>query len=152
MIHTDDLPALGSKAAATASIESLIFRALAPRDIDPLQLRYWLDAYYQARFAQECEEQQEQLLTAGQLYTPECKATPPAPAEGTDCHVGLRPPRNDCEEDIDAILQGALRRAAEKMKLEIPEEEAAGGPSRSPALTNETAREEDDGADVSAPP
>lgn len=97
MIHTDDLPALGSKAAATASIESLIFRALAPRDIDPLQLRYWLDAYYQARFAQALEEQEARLLAAGQLYTPECKATPEESAEETDCRVADAP-RNDKEE------------------------------------------------------
>lgn len=49
------LPELGTKAAAVAAIESLIFRAIGAKDLEPLQLRYWLDAYYQARLAQELE-------------------------------------------------------------------------------------------------
>lgn len=53
---SDTLPELGTKAAAVAAIESLIFRAIGAKDLEPWQLRYWLDAYYQARQAQETEE------------------------------------------------------------------------------------------------
>lgn len=52
------LPELGTRAAAVAAIESLIYTALhAPGTLEPERLRYWLDAYYQARRAQEIEEQ-----------------------------------------------------------------------------------------------
>lgn len=54
--QSDNLPELGTKAAAVAAIESLIFRAIGSKDLEPWQLRYWLDAYYQARQAQETEE------------------------------------------------------------------------------------------------
>ena len=49
----DQIPALGTKAAAVAAIESMMFRAIGAKDLEPLQLRYWLDAYYQARKAAE---------------------------------------------------------------------------------------------------
>lgn len=51
----DQLPELGTRAAAVAAIESMMFRAIGARDLEPLQLRYWLDAYYQARLAQDLE-------------------------------------------------------------------------------------------------
>lgn len=57
--QSDNLPALGTKAAAVAAIESLIFRAIGSKDLEPWQLRYWLDAYYQARKAQETEEAEQ---------------------------------------------------------------------------------------------
>ena len=51
-VTIDDLPELGTKAAAVAGIESMLYAAIRLREpFSPLQLRYWLDAYYQARLA-----------------------------------------------------------------------------------------------------
>ena len=47
--YRDELPELGTRAAAVAAIESMMFRAIGAKDLEPVQLRYWLDAYYQAR-------------------------------------------------------------------------------------------------------
>ena len=55
-INHDDLPELGTRAAAVAAIESMMFRAIGAKDLEPVQLRYWLDAYYQVRRAQEIAE------------------------------------------------------------------------------------------------
>lgn len=60
--RNDQLPELGTRAAAVAGIESLIHTALrAPGPLEPLQLRYWLDAYYQARLNADADPAAEKL-------------------------------------------------------------------------------------------
>ena len=45
-----ELPWIGSPEAAVAGIESLIFHAIGGEKVcPPTRLRYWLEAYYQAR-------------------------------------------------------------------------------------------------------
>ena len=89
--YADGLPELGTKAAAVAAIESLIFRAIGAKDLAPLQLRYWLDAYYQARRAQENDGV---LTTLSEDFTRQS-------VKETDCR-GAGAPRNDSEEEKGA--------------------------------------------------
>lgn len=63
-----NLPELGTKAAAVAGIESLIFTAIrVPGALEPERLRYWLDAYYQVRRLQEDEEAQPKIRSSLKL-------------------------------------------------------------------------------------
>lgn len=78
----DALPTLGTKAAAVAGVESLIHTALrAPGPLEPERLRYWLDAYYQARRAQEDEEEKGAELPATPEQPDDEEGQTPAAAE-----------------------------------------------------------------------
>ena len=52
-----ELPWIGSPEAVVVAIESLIFHAIGgEKTCSPVRLRYWLNAYYQARKAAELED------------------------------------------------------------------------------------------------
>ena len=61
----DQLPQLGTKAAAVCSVESLIYHALGgEKVVDADMLRYWLDAYYQVRrMAEDRPHGEERIAT-----------------------------------------------------------------------------------------
>ena len=91
MDERQELPELGTKAAAVAGIESLIHTALrAPGTLEPERLRYWLDAYYQARRAQEIEAaEQAEARERAEILAGLLKSGPsrtPAPTEETTPH------------------------------------------------------------------
>lgn len=110
-----ELPELGTPEAAVESCESLIFLAVnGEATVKPEHLRYWLDLYYQVRFAYEREKQAELLGRFGSIrefiYTPECKEERIATAPPE--------PRND-RMDVDRcedLAQGLRERLAEQAR------------------------------------
>ena len=102
-VTIDDLPELGTKAAAVAGIESLIHTALrAPGTLEPERLRYWLDAYYQARRAQEIEERADGRSFAAFCadLIPRVQGGPMRASAPTEERIAAAPaePRNDRTE------------------------------------------------------
>ena len=138
MTLDDNLPELGTKAAAVESCASLIFYAVnGDKPVQSEQLRYWLDLYYQVRFAYECERQEERI---GGVYTGECKkariATAP-PAPRNDSIDGDR-----CAE-LDEGLRELLREQACNLGI-VPEPARAvgdAGPYKVEKIPEEQLRE-----------
>lgn len=138
-VTIDDLPELGTKAAAVAGIESLLYTALRARaEFSPLQLRYWLDAYYQARFEHEREELEGRLHRNADFYAPECKGGPPGrggaegestlisqpaadsfPLKGEAFKTPITAEDMDRCGELDELRHKTLREAAEKAGLQV---------------------------------
>lgn len=163
--NIDTLPELGTKAAAVAGIESMLYAAIRLREpFSPVQLRYWLDAYYQARIAAAG-------WTEARTPTPptwdeirdvlhrqagwEDEAGPPrasAPTEEADRvsqkYEVIKIRAEDLEEarPVMEIIRDEIRRAAKAAGIEIEETDCRG------ASAPRNDRSEADGADVSAPP
>ena len=89
----DQLPELGTKAAAVAGIESMIHHAIGGNKIcTPVQLRYWLDAYYQARKAAELQDyytlvDRVHMEDATPHQSPPATASPQGEAQNAEIQV-----------------------------------------------------------------
>ena len=83
-VQFDDLPELGTKAAAVESCASLIFYAVnGDKPVEAVQLRYWLDLYYQVRYSAECELRRSEALDRFlKDATPHQPAAPTASPQG----------------------------------------------------------------------
>ena len=138
--NIDQLPELGTKAAAVAGIESMIHHAIGGNKIcTPVQLRYWLDAYYQARKAEEDAqtfEEKSTLLVQGTVED----AVPYKVTEISEEQMRE-------VVDLHDYLQGVIRKAAKAAGIEIEETDCHGA-----AAPRNDSTEEGDGAAVSAPP
>ncbi|MBQ1576683.1 MAG: hypothetical protein IIZ83_06960 [Oscillospiraceae bacterium] len=125
-VQFDDLPELGTKAAAVAGIESLIHHAIGGNKIcTPVQLRYWLDAYYQARKAAELQDyytlvDRVYMEDATPHQSPPATASPQGEAQQ---FVTIREEDLEDGAPMSEIIERELRRLAKGAGIEIEEGE-----------------------------
>lgn len=131
-IDTENIPELGTTQAAVTSCEALIYSAMqSGAALTPVQVRYWLDLYYQVRAAHERERRaglppvdREELLDALREIWLEVVATPKtAPAPKT------RAPRQYKAPTVDKAFKQDVSRRLEQARADgvtIPELRKAG--------------------------
>lgn len=131
-IDTENIPELGTTQAAVNSCEALIYSAMQnSAGLTPVQVRYWLDLYYQVRAAHERERRaglppvdREELLDALREIWLEV-VTPPKTAEAPKA----RAPRQYKAPTVDKAFKQDVSwrlKQARSDGLTIPELRKAG--------------------------